>query len=103
MLDIHGDADETVPYAGQAATRSASALAAVTRWATLDGCTCGPTTGPAMDLEATLPGAETTPTVWSGCPGGSEVQLWTIHGGRHVPTLTAALTRDVLDELLAQG
>ncbi len=103
VLDIHGDADETVPYLGRAAERSASAMDTVARWATLDGCTSGPAKGPAMDLEATIPGPETTPTVWSGCRGGSGVQLWTIHRGRHVPTFTPAFTGDVLDVVLAQA
>lgn len=103
VLDIHGDADETVPYLGRAAERSASAMDTVRRWAVIDGCTSGPTEGAAIDLEATIPGPETTPTVWSGCRGDSGVQLWTIHGGRHVPTLTPAFTRDVLDAVLAQA
>ena len=103
VLDIHGDADETVPYLGSAAERSASAMDTVRRWAVLDGCTSGPAEGAPLDLEATIAGAETTPTVWSGCRGGTGVRLWTIHGGRHVPTLTPAFTPDVLDVLLAQS
>jgi polyhydroxybutyrate depolymerase len=100
VLHVHGDDDDTVPYQGSAAEMSAGAQQTAQRWAELDGCTVGPTTGPALDLDRATSGAETTPVAYTGCRDGVEVRLWTIHGGRHVPTLTPQFTPDVLDYLL---
>jgi len=99
VLHIAGDADETVPYGGNAATRTASAQDTVKRWAEIDGCSPTPTTKAPLDLESTIAGAETTIAAYTGCQGGSEVQLWTIHGGHHVPKLTSSFTPAVLDFL----
>ena len=99
VLHIAGDADETVPYGGSAATRTASAEDTAKRWAQIDGCQGTPAPRPPLDLESTIAGDETAVAAYTGCQGGSEVQLWTIHGGHHVPKLTNAFTPAVLDFL----
>jgi polyhydroxybutyrate depolymerase len=99
VLDIHGDADAVVPYTGSWNTASAEDTAQT--WATLDGCDPTPAPGPPADLDSSLPGSETTVTRWStGCADGGEVQLWTIVGGAHTPTLGPAAAPAVLDFLL---
>jgi len=103
VLYIHGDADQVVPYDGSAAGRSASAVDTVRRWAELDGCAPTPAQQPPLDLESRIAGAETTVLDYAGCHRGSDVLLWTIRGGGHVPTLTDTFTADVLNFLLAQA
>jgi polyhydroxybutyrate depolymerase len=99
VLQIQGDADPVVGYAG--ADDGASAPTTAATWARLDGCAPTPSNGPTLDLDAGLAGAETTVEVWrSGCDTGTQVQLWTIHGGQHTPDLTPAFTDTVLDVLL---
>lgn len=95
VLHIHGDADDTVPYDGE--HPAASARATAEEWARLDGCAATPTTGAPLDLDSDLGGDETTVQRWDqGCRDGSQVQLWTIHGGGHVPAISPDFVPDVL-------
>ena len=91
VLQVHGDADQTVLYGGgDFATGSyPSAHQTVATWAAKNGCTGAiAATGETLDLDANLAGAETTVERYDGCP--ANVELWTIHGGGHIPSWTAA-------------
>jgi polyhydroxybutyrate depolymerase len=85
MLQVHGDQDQSVPYLGSGATPSAHD--SVAGWADKNGCAAMPTdtTQAPVDLEKNLPGAETTKEKWTGCKPGGAAELWTIHGGVHLP------------------
>ncbi len=108
VLQVHGDADEIVPYRGgnfsapdpgghqrlpfvlppglRMAT-FAGARATVEAWATRDGCSPAEDPDvPSLDLDGRIPGSETLVTRWSHCKAGA-VELWTIQGGDHVPSL----------------
>jgi polyhydroxybutyrate depolymerase len=92
VLQVHGDRDGTVLYDGGTRILGksgpyASAPDAVRFWAKEDGCGATTTAGAPVDLETTLPGAETAVTTFDGCPQGTEVALWTIQGGSHIPTV----------------
>lgn len=101
VLHIHGDSDETVAYGGSAGASSASAEDTVATWAELDGCGLSAEQFPAIDLETSIEGAETTRTVFDqGCADGGGVELWTIANGRHVPTLSADTAAMALDFML---
>ncbi|MEV4141686.1 alpha/beta fold hydrolase [Dactylosporangium sp. NPDC049742] len=107
VLQIHGTADDTIRFDGGTNGGQAypSAAASVERWRQYDGCTdqAAAATAP-LDLDATLPGAETTVTTYqAGCRQGSLVTLWTIKDGGHVPALSATFSASVLDHLLAQS
>jgi polyhydroxybutyrate depolymerase len=54
-----------------------------------------------IDLEPTIPGAETAVAAFPDCPTGSAVELWTIEGGSHIPTVTRAFMSRVIDFLYA--
>ena len=102
VLQVHGDTDHTIRYGGGAIVslgRYLSARDVVTRWRRLDGCSPGGVAGPALDLEPTLPGAETTVLAWHGCGEEAEVALWTIVGGEHVPARTPLFYDAVYDWL----
>ena len=106
VLQIHGTADDTIRFDGgrNGGQPYPAAAAGVERWRGYDGCSeqVTPATAP-LDLEATLPGAETTVTDYrAGCRDGSQVALWTITNGGHVPALSPTFTASVLDHLLAQ-
>jgi polyhydroxybutyrate depolymerase len=105
ILQIHGTADAVINYMGGAIMGHTypSAETTVLDWATLDGCGATPdTSAPALDLEAALPGDETTVTKYGAdCKAGGHAELWTIQGGSHIPTLSANFSRDVVDFLLA--
>jgi polyhydroxybutyrate depolymerase len=84
VLQVHGDADTLVPYDG--AGLMPSAKQSVATWAQKNGCTGELTdTGRTLDIDYHLAGAETSAAAYT-CPAGA-AELWTIHGGMHVPSL----------------
>ncbi len=91
VLDIHGDADVEVLYEGGQINGVAypSELETMTHWQVYDHCTPGLVTDPVpLNLDFSLAGSETTVQYFNGCARGTAVELWTIHGGAHVPSLT---------------
>lgn len=90
VVELHGDADDTVLYAGGAldfGTSSAkypSAKETVAHWAAHDGCT-GALVSAGADVDLVLPtGTDTTVEHYDGCARGA-VELWTVRGGVHAP------------------
>ena len=109
ILHIHGTADQTVSYAGGALMGFGAnmpafpgALQTVQTWAAYNGAT-GPVTDPAptLDLTSDVPGLDTVVTRYTNSPPGGAVELWTINGGSHGPTLSAQFSPRVIDWLLA--
>lgn len=103
VMHIHGTSDTDILYAGGMRRGAVypGAQASVDDWVRLDGCSATPTAGTALDLERNLAGAETTTSVYGGCRGGAEVELASIVGAEHVPTLSATFGSAVIDFLLA--
>ena len=85
ILQVHGDADESVLYQGEA--KQPSARGSVAGWAKKNGCLAMPTDTMQLpiDLEKNLNGAETVKERWTGCKTGGAAELWTIKGGKHLP------------------
>lgn len=98
VLQVHGDADTIVPYAGSALEPSAPD--SVATWAQKNGCTGALTdTGRTIDLDSGLPGPETGVANYACSAGAAE--LWTIHGGQHVPAfILPDWGNDVFDWLM---
>jgi polyhydroxybutyrate depolymerase len=89
VLQVHGDADQTISYNGGSTGASGgtypSAHQTVATWADKDGCTPGLVdTGMTLDVDAALAGEETKVERYAGCRGGA-VELWTMRGGGHMP------------------
>jgi polyhydroxybutyrate depolymerase len=105
VLEIHGTADGTIAYDGGNILGNPYPSAPVTigDWVAFDGCTNTPNTSlPPLDLDSSLAGAETTIQQFAaGCMAGSDVELWTIQGGAHIPALSAQFSPDLIDFLLA--
>jgi polyhydroxybutyrate depolymerase len=106
VLEVHGTADTEVAYGGAldggVLEKYPGAETSVEDWVTLDGCAATPATPPPLDLESSLPGAETTVERWAkGCKPGGGVELWTIHGGTHIPNFGPAYLEDLTSFLLA--
>lgn len=102
ILEIHGTADATIAYDGGSNAGHAfpSATTTVSDWVTIDGCsTTADTSSPALDLESTIAGDETTVTKYDGCKAGGHAELWTVTGGGHIPNISAAFTPDVIQFL----
>lgn len=103
VAQIHGDMDETIAYAGGdfgGVVFYPGAEETVADWAAHDGCDATSTDGPAKDLDTGLAGAETTTKIFAtGCKPGGHVELWTITGGKHVPSVSDEFRSDVFDFL----
>ncbi|MGH7868124.1 MAG: alpha/beta hydrolase family esterase, partial [Candidatus Dormibacteraceae bacterium] len=117
ILHIQGTADEIVFYAGGAATTANTAfpfpfpgnlpafpgaLRDVEIWATYNGASDPVTDAtPSMDLTTDVAGLDTVVTRYTTSPPGGAVELWTIIGGTHGPTLSSDFSPRVIDWLLA--
>lgn len=89
VLQVHGDMDETVSYAGGAFFNGLplypGAVETVATWAAKNGCEATLTTqATKLDLESGLAGTETT-VARHNCTTKGAAELWTIAGGKHIP------------------
>lgn len=103
VLQIHGDADESIAYqggdiGGNAFTSVEQTLAL---WRTSNSCPTGAQLGSGLDADREVAGEDVTPTEWTPCRDGSSVARWTITGGGHVPSLTDAFRMRLVDWLEA--
>ena len=104
VLQIHGSADSVVPYQGVAAFAPGpvpSAAVTYETWAAHNGCS-GPNSAPrALDLDASVAGAETRAVSKAGVPGcKARTELWTVQGGKHTPAFVAGGQQVLIDWLL---
>lgn len=89
VLQIHGDADPIVPYGGGHLFRDpslpvhVSAADTARNWSKLLGCDPTPRELARIDLEASMPGAETHVQSYPNCERGA-VELWTVASGSHL-------------------
>ena len=98
VLQVHGDADLVIRYAGgEINGRSyTSAEDTVSLWRDAGRCS-RESTSDAMDADALVPGDDLTATTWADCPEDTSVALWTIAGGSHVPQLTPTFAGALVD------
>ena len=89
VLHVHGRNDATVRYEGGTMPNGAAypgAVETVGHWARPNDCGGSlAATGRRLDLEAMVAGDETVEEAHTGCPAGTELRLWTIERGGHVP------------------
>ncbi len=88
VLTIHGTSDGTIAYDGgsNAGNPYPGALETIELFAENADCdTANPVMLENKDLMESLDGSETTVLDYPGCKGGTEVELWTIEGGPHIP------------------
>jgi len=111
VLQVHGTADETIAYDGGTTPiingTYPGALESTAIWAAYNGCGTDPAaTDATLDLLPDVTGAETSVQSYGDCPAGVAVELWTMEGGPHVPTLNFAdgsrpMVEGMVDFLLA--
>jgi poly(3-hydroxybutyrate) depolymerase len=107
VLHIQGTADGTVSYMGGYWTnpnwpRHVSALESIQIWASYNGASNLVTeAAPSMDLVLDRPGLDSVVTRYTSYPPGGAVELWTINGGVHHPSLSSEFSPRVIDWLLA--
>ncbi len=83
VLNLHGDADPVVWYGEGDDAPGAEETTA--RWVALNGCDHATVDAGPIDLDAEVPGAETSMRTWPLCRDGVRVALWTMHDTDHNP------------------
>jgi len=108
FLEVQGDADATVPYAGgppyavAAIPPAPGAIKTTQDWARKNRCDIkADTSQPPIDIVADLEGTETVKLVYKNCEGNGATELWTIHLGVHSPNFNMNWAPDVLDFMMA--
>ena len=82
VLEIHGTADNTVPYTGGTALQFVAIPALLSSWVQRNGCNPTPTVTAVPDL-STADGCTAERSVWAGGRNGSVVEHFRIIGGGH--------------------
>ncbi len=104
VLQIHGTFDLTINYDGAPRNLTLNgylgAEDTAKRWASKNKCIGDRHFRENLNISTMVPGKETTVEFWKGCNSGSEVELWTIEGGSHLPSLSSVFNAKVLDFLL---
>ena len=118
VVDLHGTADAIIGYDGDVQNvppdpNVPSAHQTLAVWGRNDHCGALVATGMTYDLDTSLAGAETTVEAYADCPPLADadagvaapigVELWTIHGGGHVPAVSGELASDVWTFLTAHA
>lgn len=112
ILHVHGSADSLVQYDGglglsfswpTALSPFPGALESIALWAGYNGCADATTdTDASLKLDLTVGSAlDTVVTQYAKSPPGGAVELWTIRGGEHRPTVSPVFVGSVVDWLLA--
>jgi polyhydroxybutyrate depolymerase len=109
FLQVQGDADMTVPYAGGPAEGisvlppAPGAIETTQDWAKKNDCSPkADTSEPMIQLMTTSTGPDTTKLVYNtGCEANGHTELWTIHLGPHSPPWDASWPPDVFDYITA--
>ena len=105
VVEIDGTADL---YAGgwisgyPVVAEVAGAVRMVQNWARLNGCR-EPVVeaAPSLDVTSDVTGLETTVLRYTQSPPGGSVELWTLNGGGHAPTLSPGFTAVLIDWFFA--
>ena len=104
VLQIHGTADGTIGFEGAKflGNTHPGARETVATWAGNNGCTGPATELPTrLDIDASIPGDETTATKYGSCPATGAVELWVIPDAPHIPPLASTFAADIVDFLFA--
>jgi polyhydroxybutyrate depolymerase len=96
-LRLHSDADDVIPYEGNA--RMPSAATCIARWRETNSC-AGEVSEERLDLDGHNHGAESIHQRSEGCDATAGVHLMTMVGSGHVPQLTPSAQRLLLKLLM---
>ena len=97
IAEVHGDADDMIDYNGGTTMDQAgvvhtypSAPTTVATWSVKDSCPSSPSDGGTITVDRVLPPGNTQIERYTSCAQTTDAELWTIHGGAHIPELTSS-------------
>ncbi len=87
VLTLHGTDDGTIPYTGREFDGGSypDAMETTRRFAAHAGCNSTPVMAANLDVLGGITGAESEVLEYTDCAKGSDVALWTLVGGVHIP------------------
>ncbi|GAA4359487.1 hypothetical protein GCM10023185_26120 [Hymenobacter saemangeumensis] len=98
VLEIHGTADNTVPYTGGTSLQFVAIPTLLDAWVQRNGCNPTPLVTPVPDIN-TADGCTAERSLWTGGRNGSVVEHYRIIGGGHTwpgaPVNTGVTNRDI--------
>ena len=102
VLEIWGTADETYKINLILGKPIPGALKVFSAWGAANHCDAiTQTSAQKLDLDAKIPGAETSVVQHQNCPAGTSIDFWRIVGGGHAPLLSPSFADQVITWLLA--
>ena len=104
VLQIQGTQDETINYQGGAigSNKYPGAEETISDWAKYNKCApVKNALGIKRDIDSSIAGSETVTSAYKNCAKGVGVELWSVVGGAHVPTLTKDFSAQLFDWLYA--
>jgi len=108
VLHIHGTADANIFYNGGSTTGGVpnpypDVFTLIEGWAIHNGASGLQTdTHRTLDLIGSVDGPDTIVSRYVTAPSGGSVELWSIQGGSHAPSLTSWFASGVADWLLSR-
>lgn len=105
VLQIHGTADDVIRFEGGCIIPFffcyPGAMESIEAWSGYNGCDSTMEDVGNLDLDGSLPGAETTRTlIREGCADHGTAELWSIVGGSHGPSFNGNYRRELVQWLL---
>ena len=104
VLQIQGTQDETINFNGGAigGNKYPGAEETISDWAKYNKCApVKNALGIKRDIDSSIAGSETVTSAYKNCAKGVGVELWSVVGGAHVPTLTKDFSAQLFDWLYA--
>ena len=103
ILQIWGTSDETISYKGGALVNPyPGASETISDWVRIDKCSAIPIPLiKRIDIDRSIPGAETKVSSYMHCGDRTVVELWSIPGAPHVPPLVPNFATKIVNFLLA--
>ena len=83
VLQVHGNKDNVIPYAGNEAF--ASVQASVEFWTKFNQCQSRVDEIDGLDVVSNIDGKDTDVSIWTQCRANSKVGLWSIKEAGHLP------------------
>jgi polyhydroxybutyrate depolymerase len=77
-----------------------SAEESVRRWTERNGCMSQPVMLDRLDLDLSIPDAETRRLAWTSCDRSTVTGLWTIEQGGHIPPMRSTFSEQVVQWIL---
>jgi len=104
VLEIWGTKDETYKINHILGRPIPGAIKIFNMWGVINKCSAPAAVSPkTLDLDAIVPGAETSIEQFQGCPASTAIDFWKIAGANHAPNFSKDFTSQIMGWLLTHA